>query len=219
MIHLSQNLMSHCFALSSQVHAWVESHQSTLSVLPTTASRWCCCCHPSWGTSICHWHHRYQIFSLICVPPGLFSTLLASHPKLKGWICSSQALQISLKEYIKNTDASRLRDYIWSYCLIFGKERGMVQNSILQFGFLGLCNKWSPSTKPHTMFPLTSPPGFTNGMALYHKKCLEPLEKKQNCPLQIGKCSARHQLTEHQTRMSEVINNLRQSFVWVGYIA
>lgn len=46
----------------------------------------------------------------------------------------------------------------------------MVQNSILQFGFLGLCNKWLPSTKPHTMFPLTSSPGFTNGMALYHKE-------------------------------------------------
>lgn len=118
MIHLSQNLMSHCFALYSQVHAWVESHQSTLSVLPTTASRWCSCCHPSWGISICHWHHRYQAFSLICVPPGLFSTVLASHPKLKGWISSSQALQISLKEYIKilmPADWEVISEHILSY--------------------------------------------------------------------------------------------------------
>lgn len=60
----------------------------------------------------------------------------------------------------------------------------MVQNSILQFVFLGLCNKWPPSTKPHTTFPLTSPPGFTNGMALYHKKMFRTLEKKAKLSLE-----------------------------------
>lgn len=87
-------------SLYSQVHAWVESHQSTLSVFPTTVTRWCCCCQPSWSTGICHWHHRYQTFSLICVAIRVIN-LLASHLKLTAWIYSIWTLHISLRKYIK----------------------------------------------------------------------------------------------------------------------
>lgn len=205
--------------LPSQVHAWVESHQSTLSVLPTTASRWCRCCHPSWGTSICHWHHRYQTFSLICVPAGLFSTLLALHPKLTGWIRGSQALQISLKKYIKilmPADWEIISDHI---VLFSERSETWCKTRYYSLCSLAYAINGLPLRSLILRFPSLLRPGSQTAWHSTIKKCLEHWKKKQNCPLKIGKCSARHQLTEHQTRMSEVINNLRQSFVWVGYIA
>lgn len=45
------------------------------------------------------------------------------------------------------------------------------------------------------------------------------VKNKQNCPLQIGKCSMRKQLMEHQTHMGVIISNLQHSFVWVCYTA
>lgn len=156
--------------------------------------------------------------------------LLASHPQKLTRV--NWRLSCARNQHIQHTvlmptgwKAKEMPDIILSYCSdlndrILESRKAWYKTWQYRLGCFGLCNKSSLLTALNYILVLiTSAPGFTNGMALFYNNVQNGKKKKQNCPLQIGKCSMRKQLMEHQTHMGVVISNLQHSFVWVCYTA
>lgn len=155
--------------------------------------------------------------------------LLASHPqKLTrvNWKLSCATNQHTQHTVLMPTGwkAKEMPDIILSYFSnlndrILESRKAWYKTWQYRLGCFGFCNKSSLYTALNYMLVpsllhLGSQMAWQSSITMFRM-----VKKKQNCPLQIGTCSMRKQLMEHQTHMGVVISNLQHSFVWVCYTA